>query len=147
MDSAGGGCNINDGGNAIERSVWIFARPIRFATILGFQFVSHGTYPFCHWGVLVTPLNFDTMKVLLTEPTQSTSGEDEDYILGDMWRLSLREENENPVDVIRPFKLSNAREQWNLFSAECVGKTKKTDEEIEKDGTIQLMTSTKIDSP
>ena len=142
MDATGRTCNI-DGENTIERSVWIFARPIRFATMLGFQFVSHGTYPFCHWGVLVTPLNFDTMKALLTEPTQSTSMEDEDHILGDMWRLSLREEKDNPVDVIRPFKLSNAREEWNLFSTECVGKTKKTDQEIEKEGTIQLMRLTK----
>lgn len=142
MDATGRSCNT-DGENTIERSVWIFARPIRFATMLGFQFVSHGTYPFCHWGVLVTPLNFDIMKVLLTEPTQSTSMEDEDHALGDMWRLSLREEKDNPVDVIRPFKLSNAKEEWNLFSTECVGMTNKTDEEIEKDGTIQLIRLTK----
>src|SRR5271167_1747905 len=38
MDATGGSCNI-DGESTIERSVWIFARPIRFATILGFQFV------------------------------------------------------------------------------------------------------------
>lgn len=146
MNTIDGSSNI-DRESTIERSVWIFARPIRFATILGFQFVSHGTYPFCHWGVLVTPLDFDTIEVLLTEPAQSTSTEDEDHILGDMWRLSRREENDNPVDVIRPFKLSNAREEWNLFSAECVGKTTKTDKEIEKEGTTQLTRSTKRNSP
>ena len=137
MNATDESCNV-DGEGTVERSVWVFARPIQFATILGFQFVSHGTYPFCHWGVLVTPLNFGTIKALLTETTQSTSTEDEDHILGDMWRLSRREENDNPVDVIRPFKLSNAREEWNLFSAECVGMTTKTDQEIEKEGTIQI---------
>ena len=119
--------------NKSKRSVWIFARPIRFATIFGTQFVSHGTYPFCHWGVLVSPLNFETIKSLLTDPTSSSDGED--TVLGDMWSLSLREDVGEPVDVTRPFQLSNVTEQWGLFSTECVGTTELTDEEIQEAGS------------
>ena len=122
----------------IQRSVWIFARPIQFSTILGFQLVSHGTYPFCHWGVLVTPLNFDTIKSLLTEPTELAAESADSFVLGDMWRLSRHEEEEHKVDIIRSFKLSDIKEQWNLFSTECVGETTKTDEEINQAGTYVI---------
>jgi hypothetical protein len=117
--------------DGMERSVWLIARPIRFATIFGFQFVSHGTYPFCHWAVLVTSLDFEAIKSALTD----TSAEKDDIQLGSLWRISRREDGTCPLDNIRPFCVSNAKDEWNVFSAEYIGKTLKSDDEIEYEGT------------
>jgi len=115
----------------MERSVWLIARPIRFATIFGFQYVSHGSYPFCHWAVLVTSLDFEDIKSTLTD----ASAEREDIQLGDLWRISRREDGKCRLDNVRSFCVSNAKDEWSIFSAEYIGKTSKSDEEIEYEGT------------
>jgi hypothetical protein len=114
----------------VGRSVWIFARPLQFATIFGSQFVSHGKFPFCHWGMLITELDVDTVKELLTEHDMTT----EDSSLGEMWELFRRENDSNEIDVTRPFKLSDVGEDWNLFSAEPLGMTTLNNEQIEDEG-------------
>lgn len=114
----------------MERSVWLIARPIQFATIFGFQFVSHGKYPFCHWAVLVTSLDFETIKAALTD----SATEKDDIQLGDLWRISPRDDGKCPLDNIRPFCVSNAKDEWSVFSAEYIGKTSKSDNEIGYEG-------------
>ena len=120
--------------DGMERSVWLIARPIRFATIFGFQFVSHGTYPFCHWAVLVTSLDFEAIKSALTDSTADR----DDVQLGELWRISRREDGKGPLDNIRPFCVSNAKDEWSLFSAEYIGKTLKNDDEIEYEGPFSF---------
>jgi hypothetical protein len=115
----------------MERSVWLIARPIRFATIFGFQYVSHGNYPFCHWAILVTSLAFEDIKSTLTD----ASAEREDIQLGDLWRISRCEDGKCALDNIRPFYVSNAKDDWSVFSAEYIGKTSMSDDEIEYEGT------------
>ena len=114
------------------RSVWIFARPLRFATIFGSQFVSHGQFPFCHWGVLITELDVESAKELLVEDELST----EDSLLGEMWELFRREDDTNEIDVTRPFNVSHVKEGWNLFAAEPLGTTTLSEEQIAKEGII-----------
>jgi hypothetical protein len=116
------------------RSVWIFARPLRFATILGSQFVSHGKYPFCHWGVLITELDFDTVKQLLTDIDQCTPGV-EDINVGDMWELFRGDDDKNGINVTRPFRASDVLETWSIFSAEKVGETVLNDDEVQAKGS------------
>ena len=123
--------SVNSNENA--RFVWIFARPLQFATIFGSQFVSHGKYPFCHWGILVTSLDFIAAQKFLTE-IETREAECEDTILGDMWELFRGEDNTNTIDVTRAFKLSNVKEEWSVFSAEPLGTTMMTDEEIQNEG-------------
>lgn len=120
-------------GEALKRSVWIFARPLQFATVFGSHFVSHGKYPFCHWGVLITDLEFDAVKQILIS-TECTTALEDDVILGDMWELFHRENDTNEIDVVRPFKASHIREDWDLFSSEKLGETFATDEEIQAEG-------------
>jgi hypothetical protein len=96
--------------------------------------VSHGTYPFCHWAVLVTSLGFEDIKSALTD----VSAEREDIQLGDLWRISRQEDGSCPLDNIRPFNVSNAKDEWSVFSAEYIGKTSKSDDEIECEGTLLL---------
>jgi len=116
-----------------SKSVWIFARPLRFATILGSQCVPHGKYPFCHWGVLVTELDFGTVKRLLTEVDQCLAPSD-DVIVGDMWELFRRENDGNVINVTRSYKSSEILETWNAFSAEKVGETEMSGVQIQESG-------------
>jgi hypothetical protein len=110
------------------RSVWIFARPIQFATIFGTQYVSDGEHPFCHWAVLLSQLSFEEMRRVLTE----YSSQEEVLVLGTLVQLSFG--CETTVNVSRSLKLDDVRDQWSLFSAEYVGKTYLNDEEIESIG-------------
>lgn len=112
-----------------SRGVWIFARPMQFGTIFGSQFVNHGKYPFCHWGVLVTSLDFGSAQRILGEIEQ----EIDDMILGTMWEL-LRDVDGNNVIHAWELSVSDVKEQWNMFSAEYLGRTILTGGETQKEG-------------
>lgn len=105
---------------------------MRFGTIFGSQFVNHGKYPFCHWGVLVTSLDFGTAQRILGEIDR----EMEEMVLGTMWELS----RDGDGNMIHAWEISvlDVKEQWNMFSAEYLGRTELTDDETQKAGMFQL---------
>ena len=96
---------------------------------------SHGKFPLCHWGVLVTELSIVDMKVLILCNGQRWSGL-EDTELGVMWELNRTVENLNTVHVYRPFKKSTIRECWNTFSARYMGATEMANERIQLEGIL-----------
>jgi hypothetical protein len=114
-----------------SRGVWIFARPLQFGTIFGSQFVNHGKYPFCHWGVLVTSLDFSTAQQILKE----IDSERDELGLGTMWEILRDEEGSNRIDAT-DFSVSDAKEQWSMFSAEYLGATGLTDKQMHNEGTL-----------
>jgi len=112
-----------------SRGVWIFARPMQFGTIFGSQFVNHGKYPFCHWGVLVTSLDFTSAQRILGEIDR----EIDEMVLGTMWDL-LRDVDGNNIIHAWELSVSDVKEQWNMFSAEYLGRTTLMDEETHNEG-------------
>lgn len=108
-----------------SRGVWIFARPLQFGTIFGSQFVNHGKYPFCHWGVLVTSLDFSTAQKNLQEIEDQPNSQ----FLGTMWELLRDDDGNNNVRDLK-FFVRDVKEQWNMFSAEFVGNIEVTDQQM-----------------
>jgi hypothetical protein len=114
-----------------ERFVWIFARPLTIGGALLSSVVastSAGRYPLCHWGVLVTGVSRNLIRDLPVGTRDTT-----DLELGKMWELQPRS-GENTV-VIRPFNASILSEEWRHHSAQYVGATTLTDEQINIEGT------------
>jgi len=115
-----------------SRYVWVFARPLSWAAVLGLQWVSSGKYPLCHWGLLVTRLEFSTVKsALLADNLDSNL---QDFELGTMWELRREEGTHITVEVTRPFKATHARGLWATLQAERIGTTKKSDRQIQQEG-------------
>jgi hypothetical protein len=115
--------------------VWILARPLSASSVFPpFEWTSHGKYPLCHWGVLVSSLSVVDVKALLFAMRQ-TRHTTEDSEIGIMWELEHRVGQLNTVNVTRPFTVSCARKFWNTFNAECVGETTYSRAAIQNEGT------------
>ena len=116
------------------RFVWIFARPLFresiFSSFAGAK--SNGKFHLCHWGVLVTPSAMDVKEL--------RQGTDLNTELGVMWEL-LPANHQNHVYKYQPFKASNLREEWRIFSAEYTGMTALMDEQIDQEGTWTALES------
>src|SRR5579859_3655697 len=114
-----------------SRGVWIFARPLQFGTVFGSQFVNHGKYPFCHWGVLVTSLDFGSAHEKLKE----IDNERDSLVLGTMREVVRDEDGNNRIEA-REFSVLDAKEQWSMFSAEFWGSTHLSNEQMQIECTV-----------
>jgi len=59
---------------------------------------------------------------------------DDDTSLGTLYELFLGEHQHNNVHIVRPFGLRTLRRDWRVFSAECVGTTSYSHDEIKAEG-------------
>ena len=124
----------------IERSVWLFARPLSAARYISAleRDVSEGKFHFCHWGVLTTELGVDMINELIQDNRHYSSNSNVDSVLGVMYDL-LRTEMGNCPNVTKPFTLSMLEGQWPSFSAEHVGMTILFDSEIICHGILPMV--------
>jgi hypothetical protein len=110
-----------------SRSVWLFARP---QTTVAESATDDENVTLFRWGVLVTELSQDNVKFYLTQKLSTT----DDMDLGTLWQLS-RDGRENTPNA-HSFKLSSVKENSLPFSAELVGVTSLTDDEIQLEGIV-----------
>jgi hypothetical protein len=95
--------------------VWLFARIIVLPLV---GRLSKGSYPLCHWGVLVTWLSEAEFVAYLENNARAKALE-----LGTMYQLSRTTENQNTVRISSPFLLSELREEWSRPSWTRMGRT------------------------
>jgi hypothetical protein len=80
--------------------------------------------------VLITELSLDDIRVSLTDKLSTT----DDIDLGTLWQLS-RDGEEN-VPNAHSFKLSSVKENGLPLSAELIGVTSLTENEIQLEGVV-----------
>jgi hypothetical protein len=118
-----------------RRSVWLLARVISLASMFSpLEWSSHGKLHINHWAVLVTQLSNADISVLSSATRQHWS-QDEDPELGVLWELRRSSENISTLEITRPFRLSQVRKFWTLFSAMPLGVTSVCDDEIDHIGS------------
>jgi hypothetical protein len=117
---------------ATAYDVWLFARILELPLV---GKLSKGSYPLCHWGVLVTELSAaDLVGHLGTNVrSQQTVG------LGTMYQLSRTAENQNILRISNPFLVSELREDWPKPFWTRMGRTDLSKDRISEIGTYFLL--------
>lgn len=113
--------------------VSLFTRPLSYA--MSFPSVaasSDGNDYLRHWGILISDINPLDLEVALSRTTEF--GVNDNTVLGTMYELLRREDNQNTVRINPKFGMNSLRKQWPMFSMEYVGKTPMTHEQIKKEG-------------
>lgn len=121
------------------RSVWIFARPLSGSGVFpasSMVAASHGHFPLCHWGVLVTELSIVDVKALISR--DGGSSVTDDLKLGVMWELLRRPDNKTTVNKSNPFKVATIKQLWSTLSAQYIGRTLMIDEEVQSEGNSPI---------
>jgi hypothetical protein len=113
--------------NTESRSVWLLARPKTAAPEPERQDENVGLF---HWGVLITELGLDDIRISLTDKLSTT----DDMDLGTLWQLS-RDGQDNAPNA-HSFRLSSVKENGLPLSAELIGVTSLTDNEIQREGIV-----------
>ena len=122
----------------IERFVWVIARPLSATRLVApLEFTSNGKFHLCHWGVLVSDLSIEVLTTLLVESGKTPTTDDNDAVLGELWELTRVEGNIDTVNVTRPFRVSILKAKWMTFSAQRLGTTFMTSDEIRLKGVSQ----------
>lgn len=114
-----------------ERDVMVLARPLSLAS-LGTDVLSQGVFPFCHWGVLVSSLERNDLNGVLSREDGIIYNVTSD--LGVLWEL-WRDGRTNNVHLTRPFRISHLDAFWRGHVAIFVGRTERTDDDIQQIGT------------
>jgi hypothetical protein len=110
-----------------SRNVWLFART---QTAVPESATDDENVGLFNWGVLVTELSLDDIKISFTQKLSRTDDTD----LGISWQLS-RDDDESAPNT-HSFKLSSVKKNGLPFSAELVGVTNLTDNEIQREGAV-----------
>src|SRR5579862_4665818 len=115
------------------RSLYVVARPIRKMGRLKLSFLSDGSYPFCHWGLFISPHNEnDLLKNMLQ---QSQSIHEAGYPgLGTMVELQQSPQGNKP-NVISDFQICS----WEQAVFAYSGETEMSDEEIVEHGMKEFI--------
>jgi hypothetical protein len=108
------------------RFVWLCARPI----LRVFHYVPGigKRMAFRHWGILVSKFPPDEMKTILQQQPKA------DTILGPLWELVRRSDDAATVSITECFSTAKIAADWSPLSAQLIGWTVKTDEEISAEG-------------
>lgn len=119
--------------------VWLFARPlIAPNAVLALQSQSEERLPLAHWGVLVTSVNTLEVKhaceIVRSDNNDSDSSDNMD--LGTMYELHRAKGNMIRVMVTREVFVRDLRSNWATFSAQFIGRTTRSPENIELAGII-----------
>jgi hypothetical protein len=112
---------------AAAYDAWLFARIIELPFV---GRLSKGSYPLCHWGVLVTCLPVAEFVAHLENNARSNQAVE----LGTMYQLSRTTENQNIVRISCPFLLSELREEWSQPSWTRIGRTEMLQPQISEIG-------------
>jgi len=117
------------------RYVYIVGRPLWIANTLRLSFLSEGSFPLCHWGTLVTPLDLNVMVKGLggfnMDPPRTMP-------LGTLFELA-REGDTNDWRMIQDFGDDDElHTDWAVMSVAYIGKTTFTDETIAAKGTWMI---------
>lgn len=117
-----------------SRSVYVLARPINAAGV--FSFLSHGKFPLCHWGILVSrfkslPSEVQAAAGLETNPYSSSSSNLCDRLWGTLFEL-FRDPvtNENRAHMIEGFGHREITTEWHLVAMSRIGETQYLDPDI-----------------
>ena len=110
------------------RSLYVVARPIRTMGRLKLSFLSDGSYPFCHWGLFISPHNENDLLQNMLQQSQSID-EAEYPGLGTMVELQQTPQGNKP-NVVSDFQICS----WEHAVFAFVGETEMSDEEIVKHG-------------
>lgn len=110
------------------RSLYVVARPIRKTGRLKLSFLSQGSFPFCHWGLFVSPYNEN--ELLETMLQQSESIPEAGYSgLGTLVELQQTQHGNKP-HVVNDFQICS----WEQAVFAFVGGTEMSDDEIVEHG-------------
>ena len=114
------------------RNVWLLARPTSHAVRFSYLAESsHGSFPLCHWGVLVTDLSLKTFPKVIQSETSASQGS---FLLGDLYELFQGERGNATANRTSPFLVNDLRRDWRMVSFKFVGTTLKTDTSIMAQG-------------
>jgi hypothetical protein len=114
--------------------IWLFTRPLSGAILFPpLASSSEGKPHLRHWGVLCTRMTMADTNAPL-QRTIHYSNRDT-LSLGWMFELFQDEYSKNNVNIMREFNLEALKEHWPTFSAQYVGITEMTCEQIKFEGT------------
>jgi len=128
-----------------HRQVWLLARVIELPLV---GKLSRGSYPFCHWGVLVTPLP----ESVIVDQLDSKKPSNDALELGTLYQLSRSPDNLNTLRISHPFLLSELCQDWHGRSWNRIGMTSMSHDRISTIGSPTshynlLTTSSSPDHP
>ena len=112
-------------------TVWLFTRPLVYATAFPVLRLFSDRRELRHWGVLVSDMTLLDAKAIMLRSREYDG--DANTPLGTMYEL-CRQEDRNTVNVIRPFGMYTIRKEWQAFSAQFVGVTELTHDMIIREG-------------
>lgn len=115
--------------DAVVSDVWLLARILEVPLL---SRLSQGSYPLCHWGVLITSLPATQVSVNLNSKGRSEN----DVELGTLYQISRSKDNQNMLRVSGPFLLSELRTEWIRPSWSRVGRTTMTHDQISSLGLV-----------
>src|SRR5579859_652257 len=105
-----------------KRFVYVIARPTKVAGLLGG--LSEGKFPLCHWGVLVSHLNLDALRI---QNMMLQLGLDEvEREWGRLFELRRTEEGKNSVHI-STFGVERLLTDWPHACIGYIGRTKVSD--------------------
>ena len=114
------------------RNVWLLARPTSHAMTFSYlAHSSHGSFPLCHWGVLVTELSLEMFPKVIQEKNSASQGS---FPLGDVYELFQGDRSCNTANRTSPFLVNDLQRDWPMVSFKFVGTTLKTDTSIMAQG-------------
>jgi hypothetical protein len=114
-------------------SVWIFTRPLSHArTFPSLIKTSNERHYLCHWGMLVSEMSLLDAKAILTRTREYCAIDNTE--LGTMYDLFRDDDDRNNVHICREFSVVNLRQEWKWFSAQYVGHTDMTADELKNEG-------------
>lgn len=118
-------------------SVFLFTRPLSYATLFSLGIVSDGKAHLRHWGVLVTEMSLVDAQALFQRSKPYGSN---DYTeLGVMYELFRDELGKTNANINPHFGMEMIRKEWQMFSAEYIGETIRTHDGIKKECMISFI--------
>lgn len=144
------GVGVQDPVESKVRHVYVLARPLKVAGV--FSFLSHGKFPLCHWGVLLSELEYlekranvfleffgevRTSPGFLTEHTHKVWGS-----LFDLYRDPIT--HKNKPHVVYNFGHSELHREWRVLALRKVGTTMFQDGQIYEKGLPHFFASRKF---
>lgn len=119
----------------MKSSVWIFTRPLSYATFTPLAMISNGKDHLRHWGVLISDMTLlDARAILLRN--REFGGKDRTE-LGIMYELSRDENYHNDLKITRPFEIATIRKEWGMVDFQYVGETEMLHEVIKYKGNFR----------
>lgn len=121
----------------VESNVCLLARSVNVPVVAS---LSKGSFPFCHWGVLVTEKSPETLTRLL----EYNPDADVSTALGTLYQLQRTPEDENNHRVSQPFTISESSEEWPRLCWTRVGTTRISHDQIKAIGCFQCLLTDQI---